>query len=167
MKNRPAEKIDVKHSRTKENLRAWLRLLTCTNLIERDIQTYMRATEVTLPRFDFLAALYKADGELSMGEISRLLMVSRGNVTGLAERLEKQGLIHRWQWPDDRRHWYVALTEKGRTIFRQLSVEHEGWVSTAFEGLDDVELEQLMTLLAKLKVSASSSHARGKDDEAA
>lgn len=155
------KKKATKRPRSKQNLRLWLKLLSCTNLIERDIQTHLRDTDVTLPRFDFLAVLYRAGSELNMGSISRQLMVSNGNVTGIADRLEKQGLIRRWPWPNDRRHWYAALTEEGQRVFQELAQEHEQWVAEALQGLDDHEVEQLMGLLTKLKQSVEISHKRG------
>jgi len=158
------KEVDESQQRGKESLRLWLRLLRCTNLVERDIQTRMRNTEVTLPRFDFLAILYQADCALNMGDISHRLMVSNGNVSGLAERLVKQGLIDRWQWPDDRRHWYAALTEKGRRLFEEVAREHEQWVTTMLQGLDDGEIEQLSALLTRLRRSINSQHDRGSED---
>jgi len=157
------KKKTAKRPRSKQNLRLWLKLLSCTNLIERDIQTHMRGTDVTLPRFDFMAVLYQAGSELNMGSISQQLMVSNGNVTGIADRLEKQGLIRRWPWANDRRHWYAALTEEGQRVFQELAQEHEQWVATALQGLDDDEVEQLMGLLTKLKHSVEKSYARGRD----
>lgn len=164
MENQLAEEKNETQHRSKESLRLWLRLLRCTNLVERDIQTRMRETDVTLPRFDFLAILYQAGCALNMGDISHRLMVSNGNVSGLAERLSKQGLIERWQWPDDRRHWYAALTKKGHQLFEEVAHEHELWIAALMQELDDNEIEQLGALLTRLRQSISALSDRGGDD---
>src|SRR5690606_20131530 len=75
-------------------LRLWLRLLTCTRLIEDEVRSRLRdAFDVTLPRFDLMAQLDKAPNGMTLGELSQRMMVSNGNVTGLVERLAQQGLI--------------------------------------------------------------------------
>lgn len=144
-----AEKLEP---RSKQDLRLWLRLLACTNLVERDVRLRLRLHfDVTLPRFDFLAVLYRADGSLTMGDVSRHLMVSNGNVTGVAERLERQGLIRRRPWAQDRRTWHVVLTDVGRGAFERMAMEHEDWIASLFGGLSDEESARLLTLLGKLK----------------
>lgn len=136
------------------DLRLWLRLLTLTNLMETEIRNGLRlAFDTTLPRFDLLAALHKAGTPLTMGELSRRLMVSNGNVTGLAERLEEEGLVERTRPPGDRRTQYVALTDAGRDLFETMAARHEQWVAAAFADLDDAEAAQLMDLLGKAKSS--------------
>lgn len=138
--------------RSKQDLRLWLRMLACTNLIERDVRSLLRRNfGVTLPRFDLLAVLYRADESLTMGELSHYLMVSNGNVTGLAERLESEGLISRTPWPQDRRTLHVTITSKGRHEFERMAAKHEQWVAELFEGLSDEEVDDLWRLLGTLK----------------
>jgi len=152
----PDEAIDHETAApaAKRDLRLWLRLLTCVSLIETEIRTRLRVGfDTTLPRFDFLAALHKAPEPLSMGELSRRLMVSNGNITGVAERLVGEGLVRRFRSPDDRRTQYVELTPAGRTEFERMAREHEGWVAQAFADLSDREADRLMELLAKAKLS--------------
>lgn len=138
--------------RSKQDLRLWLRMLVCTNLIERDVRERLRSDfGATLPRFDFLAVLYQTADSLTMGELSHRLMVSNGNITGLAERLESEGLISRTPWPRDRRTLHVALTDKGRQAFERMAVAHEQWVAEIFSGLSDGEVDDLWGLLGTLK----------------
>src|ERR1700694_286846 len=102
-------------------LRLWLRLLTCTTLIEGEIRSRLRGTfDMTLPRFDVMAPLDKAPGSMTLGELSQRMMVSNGNVTGLAERLVAQGLLERRASPTDRRAQFVSLTGEGRRAFRAM-----------------------------------------------
>ena len=148
----------------KELLRLWLRALTFTNMVEQRVRTRLRVEfGVTLPRFDVMAALYDAPEEgLSMGEVSRRLKVSNGNVTGIVERLKKEGLIQRRTKPDDRRSQLVRLTDSGRTTFEEMAEAHEGWIASMLSGLSEEEVEQLKNLLGKGKRSVSTSH--GKEE---
>ena len=136
-------------------LRLWLRLLTCTTLIEGEVRRRLRDSfEVTLPRFDLMAQLDKTPGGMTLGQLSSRMMVSNGNVTGLAERLVAQGLLDRKPSPSDRRAQIVSLTAEGRRAFRAMARAHENWIAEIFAGLTAVEIDELMRLLAKTKVSA-------------
>jgi len=136
-------------------LRLWLRLLTCTTLIEGEMRRRLRDEfDVTLPRFDLMAQLDKAPNGMTLGELSQRMMVSNGNVTGLAERLVEQGLLDRRPSPNDRRAQIVSLTAEGRRAFRAIARTHEDWIAQIFAGLDAAEIDQLMALLAKTKASA-------------
>ena len=142
---------------TKEVLRLWLRALTLTNTVEQRVRTRLREEfGVTLPRFDVMAALYEAPDGLSMGEISRRLMVSNGNVTGIVERLRREGLVRRRTRPEDRRSQLVRLTDAGRAAFEAMADAHEGWISSMLAGLSEEEVEQLNRLLSKAKRSVLS-----------
>jgi DNA-binding MarR family transcriptional regulator len=137
-------------------LRTWLRLLTCHNQVESDLRNRLRlGFDTTLPRFDLMAQLDRHPGGLKMRELSRLLMVTGGNVTGLADRLAQEGLIERRDDPRDRRAYSVSLTSKGREQFQAMAREHEQWVTRLFAGLSASEQQQLWTLLGKLKQSSS------------
>lgn len=137
-------------------LRTWLRLLTCHNQIESNLRNRLRlGFETTLPRFDLMAQLERHPEGLKMRELSRLLMVTGGNVTGLADRLAHEGLIERRDDPRDRRAFYVSLTAKGREQFERMAREHEQWVTGLFAALGPQELTQLWDLLGKLKQSLS------------
>jgi DNA-binding MarR family transcriptional regulator len=103
-------------------LRLWLRLLTCTTLIEGEVRRRLRQEfDVTLPRFDLMAQLDKAPGGMTLGELSQRMMVSNGNVTGLSERLMALGLLDRRQSRSDRRAQLVSLTAEGRRAFRAMA----------------------------------------------
>jgi DNA-binding MarR family transcriptional regulator len=139
-------------------LRLWLRLLTCTTLIEGEVRRRLRDEfDVTLPRFDLMAQLDKAPSGMTLGELSQRMMVSNGNVTGLAERLVEQGLLDRRPSPNDRRAQIVSLTAEGRRAFRAMARTHEDWIAEIFGGLDPGEIDQLMALLGKTKTSARSA----------
>ena len=138
----------------KHELRLWLRLLTCANLVETLVRTRLR-TEfgATLPRFDLMAQLEKTPDGMSLGQLSRRMMVSNGNVTGLVERLVAQGQVERTPHPTDRRAATVRLTGAGRTAFAAMARAHETWVAEAFAGLAPGDSPALMAALARLKSS--------------
>lgn len=138
----------------KRALRLWLRLLTCTTTIEQTIAQRLRDEfGSTLPRFDMLSALDRAgEAGLTMGEVSRMLMVSNGNVTGLAARLKADGLIEAMAGAD-RRVQRVRLTPLGRTRFAVMATAHERWIETLFAGLADAEADDLARLLERTKRS--------------
>ncbi|HET8727527.1 MAG TPA: MarR family transcriptional regulator [Alphaproteobacteria bacterium] len=143
---------------SKPELRLWLRLLTCTAMMENEVRARLRREfEVTLPRFDLMAALDKAPDGLTMGELSRRLMVSNGNVTGVTERLVTEGLVTRLPSPTDRRTQYVKLTDAGRRTFRAMAKAHERWIAGMFDGLARDEMAELMALLGKAKHSVRAS----------
>jgi DNA-binding MarR family transcriptional regulator len=145
----------------RDELRLWLRMLTCTTLIEGEIRTRLRARfDVTLPRFDLMAQLEKAPEGLTLGELSRRMMVSNGNITGLVERLVESGHIFRVPHPTDRRIAYVRLTESGHVAFAEMAREHAEWVAELFAGVPAPELRTLLRLLGQLKQSVRAAAAR-------
>ncbi len=142
------------HADHKAELRLWLRLLTCTTMIETEIRRRMRERfDITLPRFDLMAQLERVPEGMTLGELSRRMMVSNGNVTGLVDRLVNEGLLQRRQSDTDRRAHYVSLTDDGRRAFAAMAAEHEDWVADLFGDLTAGEAETLMALLGKAKGS--------------
>ena len=138
-------------------LRLWLRLLTCTNLIEGAIRADLRSEfEVTLPRFDLMAQLFRHAGGLKMGVLSQRLMVTGGNVTGITNQLEKEGLVTRATDSLDRRSFVIKLTAAGRRAFARMAVRHEEWVAELFGGLTESERTELFRLLGRLKTTLNT-----------
>jgi DNA-binding MarR family transcriptional regulator len=134
------------------DLRLWLRLLACTRLIENHIRSRIRDSfDTTLPRFDLMAQLARHPEGLKMGELSQAMMVTGGNVTGITDQLEKDGLVERVTMPGDRRAWKVRLTDAGREVFISMASEHETWIVDLVDGLSTQEKQQLYTLLGQLK----------------
>lgn len=133
-------------------LRLWLRLLTCSQLIERQVRSRLRSRfDTTLPRFDLMSQLERHPQGLKMGELSRLLMVTGGNVTGIVDQLVKEGLVERVDHEADRRAWRVKLTRAGDKAFAEMAREHEAWVVELLGGLTRKDSDALMQLLARLK----------------
>lgn len=135
-----------------ESLRLWLRLLTCTHLVETHVRKALaKEFKTTLPRFDLMAQLERAPHGLQMGELSRRMLVTGGNVTGIVDQLERGGLLVRTEHPADRRAYLVKLTKEGRRLFAQMAAEHETWVVKLFSGIPKREQRALTESLTRLR----------------
>jgi DNA-binding MarR family transcriptional regulator len=151
------------HSEHPEALRLWLRLLTCTQLVEKRVRTRLRERfDTTLPRFDLMAQLERSPEGLKMNELSRRMMVTGGNVTGITDQLAAEGLVDRVDVEGDRRAYRVRLTSKGRKLFNEMARQHESWVVDAFSALSEKDIAVLHKLLGKVK-----DHARARGEIAA
>lgn len=140
------------HSEHPQALRLWLRMLTLTQLVEKQVRTELRAQfETTLPRFDLMAQLERNPDGLKMNELSRRMMVTGGNVTGITDQLVTEGLVERVEVAGDRRAYRVRLTPRGRSLFDDMARQHENWIVAAFDGLSPSEVDALHLLLGKVK----------------
>ncbi len=146
-------------------LRLWLRLMTCTLLIERRIRARLRERfAMTLPRFDLMAQLERNPQGLKMSELSRRLMVTGGNVTGITDQLVAEGLVERSAVPNDRRAYAVRLTEAGRRVFGEMAAEHEQWVIELVGGLSERDRDRLYDLLGRLKMAVRKVPSAGDEE---
>lgn len=144
-------------TRPKQSLRLWLRLLACEGLVEQIVRTRLRTTfDVTLPQFDVLSELEHAGEALTMSQLSNNLMVSNGNVTGVVDRLERDGYVRRAASPTDRRVQYIELTDHGVNAFREMASVHERWITDLFSDLTANEIKTLIAGLNKAKSSIAS-----------
>ena len=140
------------HSEHPDELRLWLRLLTCTQQIERQVRAGLRDQfDTTLPRFDLMSQLERAPEGMKMNELSRRMMVTGGNVTGITDQLVTEGLVERMQVEGDRRAFRVRLTAKGRSHFHAMAQRHEQWIVDAFAALGVRDIATLHRLLGKVK----------------
>ena len=148
-------------SDTKLELKVWLRLLTCTTLIEREVRQSLRERfDTTIARFDLLSQLDRAPEGLTMGELSSRLMVTNGNVTGLTDALVREGLVSRAPEPDDRRSLRIRLTSAGKQFFDAMTPVHERWIDRLMAGLTRAEMAHLLELLGRLKQSLAAAGAQ-------
>lgn len=143
---------DAEQSEHPEALRLWLRLLTCTQLIEKQVRSQLRERfDTTLPRFDLMAQLERSPEGLKMNELSRRMMVTGGNITGITDQLVKEGLVERLEVESDRRAFRVRLTPAGLASFKAMAREHEQWIVEAFKPLNARDMATLHRLLGKVK----------------
>jgi DNA-binding MarR family transcriptional regulator len=142
---------------SKQSLRLWLRLLSCSTVVEKRIRARLEEEcDITLPRFDLLAALDRHPLGLTMSELSSSMMVSNGNVTGVVARLIEDKLVSRESKAHDRRFATIRLTAKGRHVFTKMAQLHEAWIDKMFSGLTDGQIESLMKLLGRLRSSVET-----------
>jgi DNA-binding MarR family transcriptional regulator len=140
-----------------EALRLWLRMLSCTNRVEAVIRKRLAAEfGTTLPRFDLMAQLERHAEGMTMRELSQRMMVTGGNVTGITDQLENEGLVVRAPHPSDRRAFFVRLTPAGRRLFRRMASTHERWVIDLLAGWSATEKERVHQALASLKTHLAS-----------
>ena len=143
----------------KQKLRLWIRLLRASRAIEVELRERLRvAFGVTLPRFDVMAALARKQAGMTMTELSRYLMVSNGNVTGIIDRLVSEGMVARSRHAGDRRATFVRLTPKGQQQFAIIAKAHEGWIAEILAGVGTAETESLIALLSALGVDVRGAH---------
>jgi len=139
---------------TKQRLRLWLKLLKTSSSIETSLRARLRDEfGTTLPRFDVMSALERHPQGLKMSEISGLLKVSNGNVTGIVDRLVEDELALRVAVPGDRRAQRVCLTPGGHEAFAKLATTHEAWVDALLGGVDQTDIDQLIALLDRIATS--------------
>lgn len=135
-----------------QSLKLWLRMLSCTTKIETEIRSRLR-TEfgITLPRFDLMAQLERHPEGLRMGELSKRMMVTGGNITGITDQLEQENLVVRVPDPKDGRAFSVKLTTAGRKAFAQMAEVHESWVAELLQEISQEDKGQLIELLSQMK----------------
>ena len=133
-------------------LRLWLRLLTCTQLIEKRVRNHLRTDfNTTLPRFDLMAQIAKEPHGMKMSELSERMMVTGGNITMIVDQLVSEKLVERFAVQGDKRATKIAMTALGHRQFGLMAHDHEDWIIESFEGLSAKEVTQLHALLAKVK----------------
>jgi DNA-binding MarR family transcriptional regulator len=141
-------------TRQQEEIRLWLRLLSLTNMIEGEVRQQLRRRfDVTLPRFDVMAQLARSPDGMSLSELSKRMMVSNGNITGLVETLVVSGHVERRTDSDDKRARVVRLTPLGRRSFSKMAAEHKTWVSNMLREVSGADIAALSRLIDKTKAS--------------
>ncbi|UVV69967.1 MarR family winged helix-turn-helix transcriptional regulator [Brucella anthropi] len=141
----------------KQELRLWLRMLATTRLVSQEIRRRLRNEfGVTLPQFDILAQLYREPDGLRLGELSRRTMVTNGNITGLIERLEADGLVRRETPGADRRVTVARLTDSGQTVFAEMARVHESWLRDLMAEVDRDTIASLLRDMKRVKKSVGN-----------
>ncbi len=144
--------------RSKESIRTWLRLLSCETVIEQHIRSRFRENfDVTLPQFDVLSELEHASERLTMSQLSKELMVSNGNITGVVDRLEKGGMVKRIRPDHDRRIQFIELTDTGTREFKRMAKHHEQWLQELLAGISEDDMLKLQKLLLKTRESVAEA----------
>jgi DNA-binding MarR family transcriptional regulator len=147
-------------------LKLWLRMLATTTQIEAEIRRRLRERfDISLARFDYMAQLYRHRDGMKMRALSKYLMVTGGNVTGLTDELAREGLVARESSPTDRRAWIVRLTPKGRRLFETMAEEHEQWILELFSSMDEKAMQQVHAHLGELRVQLLRPEPNPQDND--
>jgi DNA-binding MarR family transcriptional regulator len=145
----------------KQRLRLWIRILRASRAIESEVRERLRLNfGVTLPQFDVMAALERKPNGMTMTELSRFLMVSNGNVTGIIDRLVTEKLVVRQAPANDRRAIIVRLTARGLKDFTAMAKAHQGWIDNLLSEFDAAEAETLIEHLDGLSSRIRNGGAR-------
>lgn len=140
------------HGIATQRLRLWLQMLKAVRHVESDLRERLRAGyDMTLPRFDVLAALQAAPDGLKMTDLSQQLMVSNGNVTGIVERLVSDGLVERETMESDRRAFLIRMTEKGRAMMAEMTLEHLGWIDELFTDVAETDVARGISIMLDIR----------------
>ncbi|TKD08349.1 MarR family winged helix-turn-helix transcriptional regulator [Polyangium fumosum] len=130
-------------------VRAWVRILAVQKAALAAIRDDLEH-EMTLPRFDLLSNLVRENGQ-TLASLSRSMLVTAGNITGLVDRAARDGLVERRADPNDRRAWRVHLTPKGQLAFQRAERRHAARVSKLFSALSGNEMSSLVRMLDKVR----------------
>lgn len=144
----------LKNRREQQAVRLLLELLRCAKILETRIGSRLRKEfGQSLTRFDVMSHLYRADGmTLSVTVLaSQLLATTSGNITGLIDRMEKDGLVKRSPHRHDRRSFVVRLTKNGAAVFAEMAIEHGHWIRDGFAGLSATSLKNMQSSMIKLR----------------
>lgn len=149
--------VDEENESEKQELRLWLRMLSVTRLVSQEIRRRLRSEfGMTLPQFDLLAQLDREPEGLRLGELSRRTMVTNGNITGLVERLELEGLVLRETPGNDRRITVARLTDAGRAAFTRMAEVHEGWLKEMMADVEHATVSSMLKDMSLLKKSVKN-----------
>jgi DNA-binding MarR family transcriptional regulator len=143
----------------RERLRLWIRLLRAARIVEGELRERLkREFDSTLPRFDVMSALYRERDGMLMSDLSRYLLVSNGNVTGIVDRLVSEGFVVRSNREGDRRTSIVRLTDSGIERFAAMAEAHRGWVEEMLHGVSEDDARELSTMLKAFRSNWESEH---------
>ena len=153
MDTAPYAQADTASAR--QRLRLWLQMLKAVRYVENDLRERLRqGYDITLPRFDVLAALLAAPEGLRMTELSQQLMVSNGNVTGIVDRLVADGLAERETMESDRRAFRVRISERGAQLMREMTARHLEWINELFAGVTEADAARGISIMLDIRHKA-------------
>jgi DNA-binding MarR family transcriptional regulator len=150
----PLDDLETRAALTDQvDLRLWLRMMAVHKLITNEARRRLRiAFNMSLSRFDLMAQLESTRAGLRIGEISNRLMVTTGNITGLTDELEADGLVERAADPRSRRASLVRLTPKGRKLFRAAAKANAAWIAEFFSVLSTKDKKMMFEFFGEQKV---------------
>lgn len=138
--------------------RAWLELVRCFSSIERVLMRHFaHEFNSSLPRYDVLTALALTNGGLTMGELASMLMVTKGNITGVVRRLEEDGLVRKATSKSDRRIQLVNISAKGRRLWTRMHHDYDRIISSVLSAQTSRDVQKLTKELEKMRISVEQN----------
>lgn len=117
--------------------------------MQRQLERVLNEAGLTAAQFDVLANLGMSEG-VTQQELAERLLVTKGNICGLIDRMESTKLVERRADASDRRANRIFLTRGGRAALRKAFPAHLGLVSQCMGALSPVELRTLAALLSQI-----------------
>lgn len=145
---------EAKYSkRQRESLKLWIELLRYSNELEQIIDDKLRQNyKQNISRFDVLSQLEREkENGLTVGDLASRLIASKGNITGLIDRMQKDGLITKVSRQDDRRSYIISITDKGLLLFNEMAENNAQWVEDALSALDVESMSGFTNFLNKAR----------------
>jgi len=127
----------------------WVRLAMTFNVIYHEIKEELSKEHLTVPQLEIIACLDRSKG-LPLSEVAERLLISGGNVTGIIDRLERDGYVHRLRDKRDRRIVRALLTEKGFALYKSFLPRYKEVMHRINSRLTIDERKHLQQLLKKL-----------------
>ncbi|TYR33136.1 MarR family transcriptional regulator [Mesorhizobium microcysteis] len=144
---------------SKDRLRLWIRLLRAARIVEGELRERLKTNfDTTLPRFDVMSALNRQPEGMLMSDLSRFLLVSNGNVTGIVDRLVSDGFVVRSNREGDRRTSIVRLTDAGAERFAAMAAAHEIWIAELLAEVSEGDARKLSSMLKAFRSNWESEH---------
>ena len=135
-----------------QRVRLWLQMLKAVRHVEGSLRERLRENyAMTLPRFDVMATLHAAPEGMRMSELSKQLVVSNGNVTGVIEKLVSEGLVERENQETDRRAFLVRITPKGKALMDEATAVHRGWIDEIFEEIGEPDIARAISIMMDIR----------------
>lgn len=127
----------------------WLRLVHVFQKIDQQSADHLRSWGLSVAQFDMLATVGKSEG-LTQQKLAEALLVTKGNVCQLVDRMERDGLLRRCQVG---RSNQLFLTDDGRRLFHDVVPAQEKLIEELFSSMSDEDQAQLAVLLRKFDQS--------------
>ena len=141
--------------RQRESLKLWIELIRYSSKLEQIIDDNLRQNfGQNISRFDVLSQLERENGNgLTVGELAQRLIASKGNITGLLDRMKKDGLVSRAEKPEDRRSFQINITKKGLKLFNKMADSNAKWVAQSFRSIELKSMKEITHFLSDARLA--------------
>lgn len=146
----PVQNLPVYESADQSKLYAWVQFARDYNLMVRKIAVMLGGAGLTVPQFDALATLRFSEG-VTQQQLAQRLLVTKGNVCQVLDRLEKSTWVERRSDPKDARTNRLYLTASGKKKIDSILPHHDKLVLQVMKGLSNPDIASLRAILGKFE----------------